>query len=63
MRFAGMSLTSACDNVIYDELGDQMAGVIGVDIDGNVAMPFNTPGMFRGYWRFGDIEPTVMIFK
>ena len=24
-------------------------GIIGVDKNGNVAMPFNTAGMFRGY--------------
>ncbi len=24
-------------------------GLIAIDSDGNIAMPFNTPGMYRGY--------------
>ncbi len=37
-------------------------GVIGLDKNGNVAMEFNTPGMFRGYIKSGG-ERKVEIFK
>jgi L-asparaginase / beta-aspartyl-peptidase len=37
-------------------------GVIGLDKKGNIAMEFNTPGMFRGYIK-SDGEKHVAIFK
>uniref|UniRef100_A0A914RJA6 Uncharacterized protein n=1 Tax=Parascaris equorum TaxID=6256 RepID=A0A914RJA6_PAREQ len=47
VRYSGKSLSEACDEVVFVELRQTMAGFIGVDRKGNVAMPFNTPGMFR----------------
>ncbi len=38
-------------------------GFIGVDRKGNVMMMFNTEGMYRGYMKSSDSEPTVKIFK
>ncbi|WP_417449718.1 isoaspartyl peptidase/L-asparaginase family protein [Kordiimonas sp.] len=50
MEYAGLSLDEASKRIVKDELvkmgGD--GGIIAVDKDGNTAMPFNTPGMFRG---------------
>ncbi|HEX2535023.1 MAG TPA: isoaspartyl peptidase/L-asparaginase [Chitinophagaceae bacterium] len=37
-------------------------GLIAVDKDGNIAMPFNTEGMYRGYIR-PDGKPVVRIYK
>lgn len=38
------------------------AGFVGVDCDGTVAMPFNTPGMFRATLHETDSAPQVYIF-
>ncbi len=37
-------------------------GLIGVDRQGNIIMPFNTPSMLRGYIKSGG-EPWVAIYK
>ena len=37
-------------------------GVVVLDHDGNVAMSFNTPGMYRGFMKKGG-APTVSIYK
>lgn len=50
MRHGGASLHDAADAVIHGRLTELggTGGVIAMDRDGRVAMPFNTPGMFRG---------------
>ena len=49
MEYKGMSLSQACDEVIHHRLknigGD--GGLIAVDLNGNIAMHFNTEGMYR----------------
>lgn len=49
MHYKGMSLAEACHMVINDKLVQVKAegGLIAVDGSGNIAMPFNTPGMYR----------------
>jgi len=51
MEFGKMSLQQAVDEMIQKRLpalgGD--GGLIAVDRNGNIAMPFNTEGMYRGY--------------
>ena len=37
-------------------------GVIAIDGNANIAMPFNTEGMFRAYHVAG-MEPVVKIYK
>lgn len=53
MRYGGMSVQEAASAVVMDELpaiGEGgTGGVIALDAEGNIAMPFNTPGMYRGY--------------
>jgi beta-aspartyl-peptidase (threonine type) len=53
MRYGSMSLKEAADSVVMDELPSigegGSGGVIALDAEGNIAMPFNTPGMYRGY--------------
>lgn len=51
MRYAGTSLEEAASAVIDDKLtaAGGTGGIIAVDREGNVAMPFNTEGMYRGY--------------
>ena len=42
--------------VIYNKLTQNggLGGVVALDIFGNIAMPFNTEGMYRGYIRPGE---------
>jgi len=64
MEYSQMDLQSAAEEVIQNRLkpigGD--GGIISVDKDGNVAMVFNTPGMYRASVRAGE-KPYVGIFK
>lgn len=49
MRLAGETLAESADHVVNNQLveagGD--GGVIALDAEGNLATPFNTPGMYR----------------
>ncbi len=50
MRYKGLTLDEACRDVVFDQLlpdGGE-GGLIAVDAYGNVSLPFNTPGMYRG---------------
>ncbi|HYH13604.1 MAG TPA: isoaspartyl peptidase/L-asparaginase [Flavisolibacter sp.] len=50
MEYKGVRLKEAMDMVVHDKLmkiGGE-GGMIGVDAQGNVAMPFNSEGMYRG---------------
>lgn len=63
MAYGGASLATAADAVILQrvpELGGD-GGAIAVDRDGNIAMPFNTSGMYRA-WAKGDGTRGVAIF-
>lgn len=50
MAYLGESVTQAADTVVMETLGDAggTGGVIALDAQGRVAMPFNTEGMYRG---------------
>jgi beta-aspartyl-peptidase (threonine type) len=50
MMYLGERVTEAAHAVIHERLTDfgGTGGVIAIDGEGRVAMPFNTPGMFRG---------------
>ena len=63
-RFAGESLAVAADNVVRKELVEAggSGGVIAMDRQGNVAMPFNTEGMYRGV-RMSDGQMNISIYK
>ncbi|QKJ86533.1 Isoaspartyl peptidase [Paramixta manurensis] len=64
MEYAGLSLKQASDRVVLDKLpalGGE-GGMIAVDRDGNVALPFNSEGMYRGYGYVGD-EAVVGIYR
>ena len=64
MLYNGETLEQASNEVINHILKGQNAngGVIALDKNGNISMPFNTTGMFRGYNKSGD-KPEVFIFK
>jgi beta-aspartyl-peptidase (threonine type) len=50
MRYLGKPLAVAADELVMDELPQwgSGAGLVAVDARGNIAMPFNTEGMYRG---------------
>jgi beta-aspartyl-peptidase (threonine type) len=50
MRYGKLSVTDAADRAVNDELTKLggTGGVIAIDRQGNIAMPFNTEGMYRG---------------
>nr|WP_319512414.1 isoaspartyl peptidase/L-asparaginase [uncultured Draconibacterium sp.] len=63
MEYQNLSVTEACKKEI-DKLSELegTGGVIAVDADGNIAMEFNTSGMFRGYIKSGG-EKEIAIFE
>lgn len=63
MEYRKFSLKKACQEEInkLTKLGGT-GGVIGIDRKGNIAMEFNTSGMFRGYVKSTG-EREVAIFK
>jgi beta-aspartyl-peptidase (threonine type) len=50
VEYSKLSLEEAADLVVNDKLlkAGGTGGIVAVDKYGNVAMPFNTEGMFRG---------------
>ncbi|MCX6282304.1 MAG: isoaspartyl peptidase/L-asparaginase [Bacteroidetes bacterium] len=63
MLYAKKSLKDAADFVIFDILKAKggEGGLIAVDKDGNIAMPFSSNAMFRGSVSSGS-EPEVRIY-
>lgn len=63
MEYGGASLAEAADRILAEQIEKHKAtgGLIAVDRTGNIAMPFNTQAMFRGYIR-GNGEKKVMIY-
>lgn len=60
MEYKGLNLQLACEHAIFERLaglgGD--GGVIAVDQQGDFALIFNSPGMYRAYQREGE-DPVV----
>jgi beta-aspartyl-peptidase (threonine type) len=64
VEYTNASIATASGDVIMNKLPQQQkdtGGVIAMDGQGNIAMPFNTPGMYRG-WIDSDGKVTVAIF-
>jgi beta-aspartyl-peptidase (threonine type) len=64
VQYRGASIREAADQVVMDVLvkAGGEGGVIAMDPRGNVAMPFNSSGMYRGYMG-ADGRPVVAIFR
>jgi beta-aspartyl-peptidase (threonine type) len=64
MKYRGMSLQEAAKSIVHGELMQQHAegGLIALDKDGNIAMEFNTPGMYRGFVKSGG-QLTVNFYR
>src|SRR5207237_7692742 len=63
MELRGMSLSEAAEHALAqaEKLGGT-GGLIAVDKNGNIALPFNTSGMYRGYIR-EDGKFIIEIYK
>jgi len=63
MEFGGQSVERAADEVVNGVLSEKAGagGVIALDKNGNIAMPFNTPSMFRA-WRVEGRSEGVKIW-
>lgn len=63
MAYKGLSLAEATNEVVMKKLvkmGGE-GGIIAVDKNGNIAMPFNSEGMYRGYKKATKKE--IAIYK
>ncbi|WP_077001695.1 isoaspartyl peptidase/L-asparaginase family protein [Variovorax sp. KK3] len=62
MRYAGESLAQATQAVVMQSLPaiGGSGGLIAVDRAGNVCMPFNTEGMYRGHARGNEAPQTAI---
>ncbi|WP_250514808.1 isoaspartyl peptidase/L-asparaginase [Caballeronia sp. INDeC2] len=64
MEYRGLSLEDAAHDVVTNKLPriEGRGGLIAVDAKGNVVLPFNTEGMYRGYARAGE-APVTAIYR
>ena len=64
MDYGGLSLSEACERVVMEKLPalGGSGGLIAVDHEGNVALPFNSEGMYRAWGYAGD-TPTTGIYQ
>ncbi len=64
MRYANLTLAQAAKKVIHENLleinGD--GGLIAIDHEGNIAMPFNTEGMYRAC-KSSEGRDEILIYK
>jgi beta-aspartyl-peptidase (threonine type) len=64
MAYRNVSLQEAAHDVVMNRLPkiDGRGGLIAVDARGNVTLPFNTEGMYRGFARVGE-APVTAIYR
>lgn len=63
MSYKGLSLKDACEEVVMKKLVAMKAegGLISVDCNGNIEMPFNSEGMYRASRKSGE-EALISIY-
>jgi beta-aspartyl-peptidase (threonine type) len=64
MRFGGRALTEAVREVVLEQLPalSGEGGVIAIDARGEIAMEFNSEGMFRASRRYGE-QAQIAIYR
>ncbi|MGA2992475.1 MAG: isoaspartyl peptidase/L-asparaginase [Candidatus Korobacteraceae bacterium] len=62
IEYGGRSLQEAAEYTVMEKLPQIQGsgGLIAIDRLGNVALPFNTEGMYRGFARVGDTPATAI---
>lgn len=63
MEYKGLSLQEGCNVVVHDKLVKIQGegGLVAIDKHGNIELPFNSEGMYRGYAT--ENERKVLIYK
>jgi L-asparaginase / beta-aspartyl-peptidase len=64
IEYKGLSLDDAANEVVMKKLvalGGE-GGLIAIDIKGNISMPFNSAGMYRGYMK-SEGKKEILIYK
>jgi beta-aspartyl-peptidase (threonine type) len=63
MEYGGASVKDAARAVVFEQIAPRggLGGVIAIDGHGRIAMPFNTPGMYRGA-RLSDGTREILIW-
>ncbi|KFD19343.1 beta-aspartyl-peptidase [Yokenella regensburgei] len=64
MEYGGLSLQEASERVVMEKLPalGGSGGLIAVDREGNVSLPFNSEGMYRAFAFAGD-APSIGIYR
>lgn len=64
MKYGAHSLDAACEQVVMKDLVDieGEGGLIAIDGQGNIALSFNSEGMYRGF-RKSDGSGTIAIYR
>ncbi|AUV54438.1 beta-aspartyl-peptidase [Raoultella planticola] len=64
MEYGNHSLYEACERVVMEKLPalGGSGGLIAIDREGNVVLPFNSEGMYRAWCYAGD-TPTIGIYR
>lgn len=64
MEYKGLTLQEAADEIVMKKLVEMKGdgGIIAIDKNGNAALTFNTPGMYRGYID-SQSEPQTAMFE
>ncbi|GGK69299.1 isoaspartyl peptidase/L-asparaginase family protein [Rufibacter glacialis] len=64
MEYKGLSLANASALVVHKKLKEHggEGGLVAVSATGEIALPFNSEGMYRGAWVAGK-EPEVAIYQ
>lgn len=62
MAYGGQSLEAAAQQLVMEVLPaiDGRGGLIAVDAQGKLSLPFNTEGMYRGWARVGEVAHTAI---
>jgi beta-aspartyl-peptidase (threonine type) len=65
MEYKGLSLEEAANVLVHDKLMkiEGEGGLIAIDSKGNITMPFNSEGMYRGSIHSNDAVALVKIYK
>lgn len=64
MEYGNISLLEACERVVMEKLPalGGSGGLIAIDREGNVVLPFNSEGMYRA-WAYAGDTPTIGIYR